>query len=68
MRMLLALTPLALLLTGCLSMQTPTTVTIDSRCQTDKIITYSAKQDSKETVDQVRYHNASLRAVCPDMR
>lgn len=67
MKTLFVLTPLGLLLTGCLSMQTPTTVTIDSRCQTDKIITYSAKSDSKETVDQVRYHNASLRALC-DMR
>lgn len=59
---------LPILATGCTDSIPIQTIAIDSRCRTDKIITYSDKHDSPETIVQVRLHNASLRAVCPDMR
>lgn len=33
-------------------------------CQAFRPITYSASQDTPETVRQVREHNAAYRAVC----
>ena len=45
---------------------TATTVTTDSQCLIFRPITYSAKADTKETVRQVREHNAVYGALCED--
>ena len=65
-RMLIAL-PLMLLATGCqtTSKAIPITATIRAiPCDRMAAIRYSAKQDSRVTVDQVRRFNAAFDAVC----
>ena len=50
-------------LAGC-SLLTPTIATVGTACSSFRIITYSASQDSTETIRQLREHNAAWRAVC----
>lgn len=54
----------ATLLTNCVSTGTTGTVTDKaSRCAAWRAITYSAKGDTKLTVDQIRIHNAVGRRL-----
>lgn len=55
------------MLTACQSMPTQTTVTTDRvACQAFKLISYSAKNDTPETIQEVREHNAAYTAICGD--
>jgi len=48
-------------LSGC---ETTQTIVIDSTCEVFWPISYSASQDTPQTVEQVRRHNARYLAVC----
>lgn len=50
-----------ILLTSC---QTPITATNDTACLAFSPLSYSASQDSPETVREIREFNASWRAIC----
>lgn len=55
-----ALSLSTLLVTSC---QTTQTDAIDSTCIHDRPITYSS-EDTVETINEVRAHNAGWRAIC----
>lgn len=60
---------LMLSLVACSSLNSPIQTTAISQsltevCKVWKIITYSAKSDSAETIEQVRQNNAARRAYC----
>ncbi len=65
MRALRKLAPLvpALLLAGCATTTTLTSVTTDTSCRSFVPILYSRK-DTPATIQQVREHNAAFDALC----
>jgi hypothetical protein len=53
-------------LTACTTLSTGTPpVVIDTSCSAFKPITYSASQDTPETVSEVRAHNRVFTTLCP---
>jgi hypothetical protein len=51
-------------LSGCLTINGTETIVIDSACEVFGPISYSASQDTPETVIQIRRHNARYLALC----
>ena len=53
-------------LTACTTLSTGTPpAVIDTSCSAFKPITYSASQDTPETVSEVQAHNRAFTALCP---
>ena len=50
---------------GCLTIKPTLIAGTNPACLAVKIVRY-AKEDTADTVDQVRANNAVLRVVCPD--
>lgn len=55
----------SIILTAC---ETTRITATNSLCVTDNVISFSQKNDTPETVRQVREHNAAWRAVCNGKR
>ena len=53
-----------LTLSACTTTHT-TGIVIDTSCSAFKPITYSASEDTPETVSEVRAHNRAFTALCP---
>lgn len=59
--LLLVLTPM--LLTACSTLKTGTIV-VDTACSAFTQITYSASQDSAQTIEEVQAHNRAYNSIC----
>lgn len=62
---LLFLTPLVLMVTGCLTVRGTLTSGTEASCIAVKVIRFS-KNDTPETVQAIKENNAALRVLCPD--
>lgn len=64
----LRLMPLGLMLmplAACTTIRSTGTIVVDTTCSAMKPITYSAANDTAETVKEIRQHNAAYTALCP---
>lgn len=52
------------ILSGCASTRTTATIVTDTSCEAFGPITYSASQDSRETIGEIIAHNAAWSAIC----
>lgn len=57
----------AMTLTGCATIQ-GTAMRVSGACVAFSPITFSANGDTRETITQVRGHNAAWGAICEDRR
>jgi len=48
---------------GC---ATTSTIGTETKCMVFRPITYSAQNDTKKTIEQVRKHNAAYEALCKE--
>lgn len=63
---LMQLVPMLIILplAACTILSTGTVRYLDTSCAAFKIITYSSKHDTPETIDQIRGHNAAYVSLC----
>jgi hypothetical protein len=60
---LLALIPLIFVTVGCLQ-TTPQTVVISDYCDNSQALSFSAANDSLQTINEIRRHNAVFKQLC----